>query len=90
MSWAALASLGHVWGVPWVHLGVPEGVLEASWANFEGSWNYFGASWVDFRRGWRSLGSFLGPFWEYFWKIICHLKENVKIAKNLGKPMVFH
>ena len=66
VSWAALASLGHVWGVPWVHPGVPEGVLEASWANFERSWNHFGASWADFGGVWGSLGSFLGAFLEDF------------------------
>ena len=88
--WVALASLGHVCGVPWVHPGVPEGVLEASWANFEASWNHFKASWADLGRVWGSLGSFLGPFWKHFWKIIGHLEQNVKIGKNLGKPIVFH
>ena len=90
VSGSALASLGHVWGVPWVHPGVPEGVLEAPWADFEGSWDHFGTSWADFGGIWGSLGSFLGPFWKHFWKIICHLEQNVKIAKNLRKPMVFH
>ena len=35
---------------------------------------------------WGSLGGFL----EAFWKIFFHLEQNVKITKNLGKPMVFH
>ena len=90
VSWAALASLGHVWGVPWVHPGVPEGDSEASWSNFGASWSYFRTSQEDFGRVWGSLGSFLGPFWKHFWKIICHLEQNVEIAKSLRKPMVFH
>ena len=31
LSWAILASLGRVWGVLWVRLGVSEGVLDVSW-----------------------------------------------------------
>ena len=83
VSWAVLARLGCVRDVLWVRLGASEGILEASWG-------HLGASWEDLGGVWVSLGSFLVPFWEYFWKIICHLKQNVKIAKNLGKPMVFH
>ena len=54
------------------------------------SWEAFGLSWAAFGEVWRSLGSFLAPFWKHFWKIICHLEQNVKIAKNQRKPMVFH
>ena len=35
------------------------------------------------------LGGVLGTFWEDFQRILCHLEQYVKIAKNLGKPMVF-
>ena len=31
VSWAVLARLGRIWGVPWVRPGVPEGVLEPFW-----------------------------------------------------------
>ena len=30
VSWAVLARLRRIWGVLWVRLGTPEGVLEAS------------------------------------------------------------
>ena len=42
----------------------------------------------DFPKG--SLGGFLGAFWEHVWKIFCHLEHNAKIAKYLGRPIVFH
>ena len=90
VSWALLARLGRVWGVPWVHPGVPDGVLEASWGHFEASWGHFGTSWEDLGGVLGSLGGFLGPFWEHFWRIFCHLDQYAKIAKNLRKPMVFH
>ena len=83
VSWALLARLGRVWGLLWVRPGVPEGVLEASWS-------HFGTSWEDLGGVLGSLGSFLGPFWEHFWRIFCHLEQYAKIAKNLGKPKVFH
>ena len=83
VSWAVLARLGRVWGVFWVRLGVPEDVLEASWG-------HFGTSYEDFGRVWGSLGGFLGACWEHFWKIFCHLEQNVQIAKNLGKTMAGH
>ena len=35
------------------------------------------------------FGGVLEVFWEHFWKIFCYLEPNVKIAKNVGKPMVF-
>ena len=50
-------------------------------------WSVLRGFWKGYRD---SLGSFLGAFWEHFWKIFRGLEQNVKIAKNLGKPMVFH
>ena len=64
---------------------MPEGVSEASWGNFGTSWSHFRPSWEIFKGVWGSLGGFL----EAFWKIFFHLEQNVKIAKNLGKPRVF-
>ena len=49
-----------------------------------------GPSWEDLGEVRRSLGSFPVPFWEHVWKIFCHFEQYAKIAKNLGKPMVFH
>ena len=90
VSWAVLARLGRIWGTPSVRRGVPEVVSEASWGNFGVSWGYFRTSWETSKWVWGSLGGFLGAFWEHFWKIFCYLEPNVKIAKNLRKPMVFH
>ena len=90
VSWAVLARLGRIWGVPWVHPGVPEGVSEASWSNFGLSWSYVKTSREDLGGVRGSLGSFLGAFGEHFCKIFCYLEQNVKIAKDIGKPTVFH
>ena len=49
-----------------------------------------GPSWEDLGGGLGSLGGILGPFWEHFWKIFSHFEQYAKIAKNLGKPIVFH
>ena len=35
------------------------------------------------------LGRFPAAFWVLFCNIFCHLEQYGKIAKNLGKPMVF-
>ena len=83
MSWTVLAGLGRVLGVLWVRLGASEGVWEVSWS-------HLGASCADLGAVLGSLGSFLGPFWEHVRKIFCHFEQYAKIAKNLGKPMVFH
>ena len=48
------------------------------------------AIWGIFGKGLGNLGGFQGTFSEYFWKMFCHLEQNVKIAKNLRKPMVFN
>ena len=48
------------------------------------------AIWGFFGKGLGNLGGFQGTFSEYFWKMFYHLEQNVKIAKNLRKPMVFH
>ena len=77
VSWAVLARLGRVWGVPWVRPGVPEGVLEASWGHFEPSWDNFGTSWEDLGRVLGTLGSFPGPFWR-----VLGLPNPSKIKKN--------
>ena len=42
--------------------------------------------WKYWRKSWRLFGCLLGAFLEDFH----HLEQNVKIAKNLGKPIVFH
>ena len=67
----------------WSHLGV-------SWGHFETSWGHFGSSWEDLGGVSGGHGGFLTPVWDHFLKIFCHLEQNVKIAKNLRKPMVFH
>ena len=41
-------------------------------------------------RIWEGFGGVLEAFWEHFWKIFYHLEQKMKIAKNLGKSMVFH
>ena len=74
VSWAVLARLESAWGVPWVRPGVPEGVLEVAWADFEGAWDHFGASLADFGGVWGSLGCFLGSFWKHLgpiWMLFC-------------------
>ena len=68
-SWAVFVRLGGALGVHWVSLGTSKGVLEASWA-------YLGASWGDFGRVLGCLGSLLGIFWRYFWRISCILRNS--------------
>ena len=78
-----LGCLVQSWCVPGV-LGTRLGcVLERQGCVLEGSWGHLGASWGDFGGVWASLGSFLGAFWEYFWKFLSHLEQYAKIAKNL-------
>ena len=84
-----MARLGRVCGVSWVRPGMLEDVSEASWTNFGASWSHLKGSWEDFGRVWGSFGGFLEAFWEHFLKIFCHLEQNVKMAKNMGKPMFF-
>ena len=83
MSGAILVRPGRVWNASWLRLRASGerlgGVLGPSWSVFGGSWRVLA-----------SLGGFLGAFWEYFRKFLCHLEQYGKIAKNLGKSMVFH
>ena len=64
-SWAILARLGRVWGMPWVRPGVSEGVLKASWGNFEASWVVLGRLGRISER----FGGVLEAFWEHFGSI---------------------
>ena len=64
--------------------------LSASGVRLGGVLGEFGVSRVGLGGFLASLGSFLGDFWEHFSKIFCHLEQYAKIAKNLGKTMVFH
>ena len=59
VSWAVLARLGRIWGVPWVRPGVPEGVLEPFWGALVPFESVLGGVWG-------SLGGFLGAFLEDF------------------------
>ena len=84
--WSAFGRLDVSWmclGHSWAHLGASGRVLEPSWG-------HLGAYRERLRRVMGSLGGVLGTFWEDFQRIFCHLEQHVKIAKNLGKPMVFH
>ena len=80
---ASWARPGCALGAPWKVRGRLGDVLETSWSNF---W----VSWEDLGRDLGSLGSFLGSHWKHFWQIFCQLEQYAKIAKNLGKLMVFH
>ena len=82
MSWAVLASLGHVWGVLWARLGASEGVLEVSWGHPGAS---EGGSWSGLGQFWRLSETIFKDFCEIF----CDFELYVEIAKNLEKPMVF-
>ena len=80
------------------------GVLERSWGHL--GWNLgrlgrvleplgdiLGPSWSVLGGSWRVLGG-LGGFQKLsgklFLRIFLFLKQFMEIAKNLGKPMVFH
>ena len=78
-----MAHLGYVWGVLRVRIGASGGVLEVSWG-------HLGTSWEGLGGVLGSLGGFVGAFYKLFSRIFCHLEQYAKIAKNLGKPMVFH
>ena len=46
VSWAVLARLGRIWGVPWVRRGVPLGaIFGASWCHLGGFGRGLGESW---------------------------------------------
>ena len=95
-----LGALGGILGA----LGGILGVLERSWGHLgwnleilEGFWTLLGTFWAHHGASWESLGSVLGGLggfqrrlWKHFWRISVHLKQFMKIAKHLGKLMVFH
>ena len=66
------------------------------WVNF--SWfGFFGGKLGRLGESWEALGEFVGGlggfqglFWKQFWRICLLLKQCMKKAKNLGKPLVFH
>ena len=64
-------------------------VLERLESVLEVSWGHLGASWEDLGGVLASLGSFLGAFWEYFWKFLCHLEQHAKIATKQNKMVIF-
>ena len=73
--------------VPRMHFGC---VVVRLGCILEASWGHLGASWAGLGGFLASLGSFLGDLWEHFLRILCHLEQYAKVAKNIGKPMVFH
>ena len=88
-SWALLEAF---WA-SWRGLG---GILGGTWSILEGFWSLLGTLSAHHGASWESLGSVLGGlggfqrrFWKHFWRISVHLKQFIKIVKNLGKPMVF-
>ena len=74
------------------------GSLGASWANLgramDASWSArkslgailgrLGAILERLGRIWEGFGGVLEAFWEHFWKIFCHLVQNVQVAKTWG------
>ena len=89
-SWESLgATWGHL-GRSWRCFGRLGEVLGASWVELGASWKGFGASWEALGGFLGGLGGFQGPFWKYFSRIFLLLKQYMKIAKNIEKPMVFH
>ena len=78
-----LACPGCTWNAFCVRLKASEvclgGVLGPSWASL-----------ADLGEDLGSLGGFPGAFRKHYWMICCNFKHHVKIAKKLGKTMVFH
>ena len=98
-SWDILGTswepLGRLLGASWDPLGTSCGyLLRASWESLGSllgpSWDLLGTSWESLGSVLGGLGGFQRRFWKHFWKISVHLKQFMKIVKNLGKPMVFH
>ena len=88
-SWALLEAF-------WVSRRGLGGILGGTWSILEGFWSLLGTFWAHHEASWESLGSVLGGlggfqrrFWKHFWRISVHLKQLVKIVKNVGKPLVF-
>ena len=70
--------LGCVWNTYWVR-------RRAFWSRLEAILGGLGRFLEGF---WRVLGTFWDDLGSTFSRIYCHLKQNVKIAKNLSKPLV--
>ena len=69
-------------GASWAHLGR---ALGASWSarrRLGAILGRVGAILECFGRIWEGFGGVLEAFWEHFWKIFCHLEQQVKIAKS--------
>ena len=81
--WASWRGLGGILGGTW-------NILEGFWSLFDTFFANHGASWESLGKVLGGLGAFQGRFWKHSWRISVHLKQFMKIAKNLGKPMVFH
>ncbi len=75
-SWCVL-------GVSGMRLGC---VLERLESILEVSWGHLGHLETFLEGSWRVLEA----SWELSGGILCHLEQYAKIAKNLGKPLVFH
>ena len=89
-SWALLEAFWACWGGLGDILGVTWGILEGLWSLLETFWVHHGASWESLGRVLGGLGGFQRRFWNHSCRIFVHLKQFMKIVKNLGKPMVFH
>ena len=82
-SWPSWRGLGGILGGTWSILGGTWGILVTFWG-------HPGASWESLGSVLGGLGGFQRPCWKHFWRISVHLKQFMKIVKNLGKPTVFH
>ena len=74
-------------GVPGMRFGC---VLERLGRVLEVSWGHLEAFWADHGGVLASLGGLPGVSLKHFWKILCHLEQKMKIAKNLRKPIVVY
>ena len=97
LYWEVLEATWGLLGRSWRHFGRLGELLGASWVELGASWKGFGVSWAPFGlimgslgRNLGGLGGFQGRFWKHSWRISVHLKQFMKIVKNLGKPVVFH
>ena len=85
-----MSALGIILGFlerSWGHLGWNLEHLGNIWGHLGPSWNVLGASWKVFGRPWELPRAILEAFLIDF---VLRLKQFMKIAKNLEKPMVFH
>ena len=87
--WASWRGLGGILGGTWSILGGTWSILGGTWGILVTFWGHLGASWESLGRVLGGLGGFQRPCWKHSWRISVHLKQFMKIAKNLGKPMVF-